>query len=257
MLTNTFCGMGGIGPEAERRLWANGILTWNDYRREGRSCFSPGKHSQILRDLDEAEDHLRLGTRGLNWFLDKLPVSHHCRLHPHILDCCLYLDIETTGLEKNSIITLLTVSNGKERQTFIKDRDFEDCREILRSAKIFITFNGRSFDIPRLRRVVNLPLYQPNIDLRYVFKGWGLTGGQKKIEKILGIGRPGETASFLGADAIQLWNEYQNGTDNALNLLIQYNQNDVIGLEKLFLLLYNESMKGFPWSGKSYTFSFA
>ncbi|MDO5567104.1 MAG: hypothetical protein Q4G59_10650, partial [Planctomycetia bacterium] len=62
-------------------------MTWNDYRRSGIPFFSPKKHVQILKDIDEAEYQLQQGTSGLKWFLKKLPMSHRSRLRPHILDC--------------------------------------------------------------------------------------------------------------------------------------------------------------------------
>lgn len=247
MLKYTFCGMGGIGPDAERRLWANGILSWNDYRRAGASFFSRKKHLQVLKDIDEADYYLHQGTSGLKWFLKKLPMSHRSRLRPHVLNRCLYIDIETTGLEEDADVTVLTISNGLVRLTFIRGIDLEQCKLLLSSNCVFVTFNGRRFDIPRVRKALSLPLLQPNIDLQPICKACGFVGGQKKCERVLGINRSRKIAELLGKDAVHFWQDYLRGDKRALGLLCEYNQADVIGLEKLFLTLYNESMKGFPW----------
>ena len=248
MLTSTFCGMGGLGPEAERVLWSRGILTWNDYKYEGSSFFSPERHRRILSDIERAEREYRNGFQGLYWFFKQLPLSHRCRLRPHILDRLIYLDIETTGLDFNDRVTMVTLSNGDWRRTFINGIDLDQCVSYLKEDVFFVTFNGHSFDIPRLRRAVSLPLRQPNLDLKQLLKHRGITGGQKHIESIFGIRRASVISSCTGQDAVQLWSRYQEGDKQALTLLTLYNQEDVKGLEKLFCILYNESMKGFPFT---------
>jgi uncharacterized protein YprB with RNaseH-like and TPR domain len=57
----------------------------------------------------------------------------------------------------------------------------------------------------------------------------GLWGGQKRVERQLGIGR--KTAGLDGADAVDLWFDYkENGSSRALKRLLKYNAEDVTNL---------------------------
>lgn len=152
MLKYTFCGMGGLGAEAEQMLWRNGILCWNDFLRLQRLVFSSEKQSEIISDLEEAQRRFEHLDSEIWWFLKKLPVSHYCRLFPHIHQRCLYLDIEMTGLSRNDIITTVSIYNGKECRTFIRDIDLDLLPEAIPGNAIFVTYNGMSFDIPFLVR---------------------------------------------------------------------------------------------------------
>jgi len=61
-----------------------------------------------------------------------------------------------------------------------------------------------------------------------------LSGGQKKIEALLGIKRSGELADLNGKEAPLLWYKYCRGDIGALRLLITYNHADIVGLQKIF-----------------------
>lgn len=247
MLNYTFCGMGGLSHEAEKTLWKQGVLCWNDYQRLRRPPFSKEKHSKILADINEAQQQLKNGRAGLCWLMKKLPVSHHCRLYPIIRDCSLYLDIETTGLAANDIITVLSLFNGQSCRTFVRDHTLHNAIRYISPDSIFVTFNGRSFDLPFMRREFSLPLRQINIDLRYVLKGWGITGGLKQAEKFLRIRRIEEPEIRSGRDAIELWRRSQYGDTQALESLCRYNREDVYSLAKIFQVLYNTSMDEHPF----------
>lgn len=247
MLTYTFCGMGGLGIEAEKTLWKNGILCWNDYQRIRHPPFSDEKHRQILDDLDEAKSRLSNSTDNLLWFLKKLPVACHCRLFPHLQERCLYLDIETTGLSQNDVITTLSLSDGHSCHTFVRGKNLYDVLTIIHPNSIFVTFNGRSFDVPFMRREFSLPFRQINIDLRFVLKHLGITGGLKQVEQILGVHRSREPNVHSGQAAVELWHRSQRGDSVALEILCRYNRDDTDSLVKILRLLYNMSMRDHPF----------
>jgi uncharacterized protein YprB with RNaseH-like and TPR domain len=72
-----------------------------------------------------------------------------------------------------------------------------------------VTFNGTLFDIPFLKRTfedIKLPLR--HIDLRYFARRAGLSGGQKAIERILGIDVRSGLDDVNGAVAVILWHRY-------------------------------------------------
>ena len=85
------------------------------------------------------------------------------------------------------------------------------------------------------------------MDLRYVLKKVGLTGGLKRIEKALGLGRD-ELEGVDGYFAVILWNEFQaTGNPAALETLLAYNAADVAGLEHLLAHAYNSLLAETPF----------
>ena len=106
---------------------------------------------------------------------------------------------------------------------------------------MIVTFFGAGFDIPKLKKAFpEVPFDQIHLDLCYALKRVGYRGGLKKIERQLGIARSGETDGLTGRDAIRLWNEYQSGRDSSLKLLVDYNREDVVNLERLAQIAYDK-----------------
>ncbi|MBI2649883.1 ribonuclease H-like domain-containing protein, partial [Candidatus Woesearchaeota archaeon] len=69
-------------------------------------------------------------------------------------------------------------------------------------------------------------------DVRSVADKLGLKGGLKNIEKTLGIRRTSIVDKFYGGDALTLWRMYRaTGDDYYLNLLVEYNEYDIINLK--------------------------
>ena len=79
-----------------------------------------------------------------------------------------------------------------------------------------------------------------HIDLRFLLKRLGYTGGLKKIEKALGLMRSSEIDGMDGYEAVLLWKAYQWGDRNALETLIQYNTADIVNLKPLMEMGYEE-----------------
>jgi len=59
-----------------------------------------------------------------------------------------------------------------------------------------------------------------HLDLRYMLKEFGFSGGLKKIERELGVVRDEEVANVDGFEAVRLWRRYERGDEEALRLLI-------------------------------------
>jgi len=88
-----------------------------------------------------------------------------------------------------------------------------------------------------------------HIDLRYVLRSVGFSGGLKGCKIQAGIDR-GELAGLDGYDAVLLWNDYERtGNQKALETLLAYNSQDIISLEALMVLAYNLKLKDTPFSG--------
>ena len=86
-----------------------------------------------------------------------------------------------------------------------------------------------------------------HIDLRYVLRGVGFSGGLKGCEARAGIDR-GELKGLDGYDAVLLWKDYQGkGNQKALETLLAYNSQDIVNLEALMVLAYNLKVKNTPF----------
>src|SRR5260370_17854364 len=100
------------------------------------------------------------------------------------------------------------------------------------AVRLFATYNGKSFDLPMLRRCLRCRFDQGHIDLRHVLAGLGLTGGLKGVERKVGIARPG-LEDVDGAVAVLLWHDYQWARDErALQTLLPYNVQDAVNLQR-------------------------
>jgi hypothetical protein len=153
-------------------------------------------------------------------------------------DAC-YLDIETTGLWRDKCkITTISIYDGKEMKTFIHgvNMDEKELSIYLNKYKMFITYNGIYFDMPFIEN--KFPSVHTHnklhADLRWACRRVGLYGGLKKIEKEVGITRGDDLEGVDGLMAVRLWKKYEKyGNEDALKLLVKYNQEDVYNLEKL------------------------
>src|SRR5271165_4566746 len=101
----------------------------------------------------------------------------------------LFLDVETTGLSRYyDSITLIGYALGGTYRVHVAGDSSDDLHQALRSATTLVTFNGTLFDIPFLKKTFeDLRLPQRHIDLRYTAVSAGFAGGQKAIERKLGI----------------------------------------------------------------------
>ena len=165
-----------------------------------------------------------------------LPQSETWRLYDFFREDAVFLDIETTGLGKNEDdITVFGLYDGINTKTMIKgiNLDYQLLKKELQKYKLIVTFNGASFDLPFIeKRYPNLLPKIPNFDVKSVTKRLGLNGGLKNIEKELGIKRNPIIDNFYGGDALTLWKMYRaTGDDYYLNLLVEYNEFDVVNLK--------------------------
>ena len=158
-----------------------------------------------------------------------------------------YLDIETDREGNISVIGISIGSNGFKQFVgkAITSNKVENC---LRQAKTIVTFNGDSFDLPQIKKQLNLDLAvsHRSYDLFKVKKWLNIKGGLKELEKMYGIER--KTEGIDGFKAIQLWEIYRrHGRKDALELLLEYNKEDVLNLiplEEKFNTLIKEQFHG-------------
>ena len=112
--------------------------------------------------------------------------------------------------------------------------DPEPLLSSLRAASALITFNGTLFDLAFLAKSFpGLSLPKVHCDLRFLARRVGLTGGQKAIERKLGIQVREGVEDLDGAQAVLLWHRYLRGDVESLRRLIDYNRCDVVAMRHI------------------------
>jgi uncharacterized protein len=227
MLSNTFSHIPGVTQAIERKIRACGINSWQDFIDNHGSLKLENKE-QILYRINESINQLREGNYG--YFKDSLSKS----LWKFYGDFpCCFLDIETTGLSREwHDITLIGLYDGTESKVFIKGQNMHEFPSEIAKYGIIVTYNGSCFDLPFiLNKFPGLCLDQIHLDLRYIMRSIGYTGGLKSVEKQIGICREDDVASVNGFEAVRLWKRYQKGDKAALALLVKYNIADIENLK--------------------------
>lgn len=154
----------------------------------------------------------------------------------------VYLDIETDGGSSGSSVTIVGLYDGKDYQVLRKGENLNDFPDVISQYKMIVTFFGAGFDLPMLQKCFwGLKFDQIHIDLCPTLKRLGYRGGLKKIEKQLGISRGNETDGLSGLDAIYLWRETLKGNEDAYEKLVAYNREDVVNLERLACIAFEQN----------------
>ena len=148
-----------------------------------------------------------------------------------------YLDIETTGLSADfheiTVVGICLVEGSGTRFVQLVGEDIteEALLDVLDGVGTIYTYNGKRFDLPFLRSRLRLDLEAEfsHCDLMYDCWRHNLHGGFKAVEQQLGI--PRHLTGIGGFEAVMLWWRYVNqGDRSALDLLLEYNREDVMNL---------------------------
>jgi uncharacterized protein len=238
MLTHTFCHVPGLGVGTEKRLWSVGVRTWRDAISARSLPLSAARAASLQTCLDESTAQLKAG--NVRYFAERLPPREHWRLFPHFRNSLAYLDIETTGLgNPGDSITTIVVYDGARVRSYVQGRNLPDFAADIARYDLLVTYNGKSFDLPFIRRYLGPPVDQAHIDLRHVLASLGLKGGLKGCERQLGLTR-GDLEEVDGFFAVLLWQAHcRSGDERVLETLLAYNALDVINLEELMVEAYN------------------
>jgi predicted nuclease with RNAse H fold/dephospho-CoA kinase len=147
----------------------------------------------------------------------------------------LFLDVETTGLSRYyDDITLVGWLLDGVYRVYVAGDDPGLLLSSLRDASALVTFNGTLFDLGFLEKAfTGLVLPSVHADLRFLGRRVGLIGGQKAIEKKLGILVRAGIEDVDGAEAVLLWHRYLRGDEHSLRRLIEYNRCDVIAMRNI------------------------
>lgn len=246
MLSSTFCHVPAVGEKTERHIWEAGIWSWEDalctpfFERSFPRAFV----FQVRSFLERSQR--RLERNDARFFEEHLPRKELWRLFPEFRHTAVFLDIETTGLNPpDDYVTAITLFDGYHIKTFVRGINLKDFLPEVMKYRVIITFNGKCFDLPFLERSLGIRLPHVHLDLRYILKSLGFSGGLKACERALGIDR-GKLQGVDGYTAVLLWRKYQDGCPEALETLLAYNVADTVNLERLMVFAYNEKIRHLP-----------
>jgi uncharacterized protein YprB with RNaseH-like and TPR domain len=246
MLQNTFIHIQSIGAVTEQKLWDSGINNWDLFTDEISIPLSGKRKYLLQKGIDESRQHLFQNNPV--YFSKRLPSNKCWRLFPEFRESTVFLDIETTGLDRHfNDITTIAIYDGKSIQTYVHGQNLDDFIGDIQKYKVIVTYNGKSFDVPFLEHYFNIRLDQAHIDLRYVLYSLGFRGGLKGCERQLGMDR-GDLKDIDGFFAVLLWEEYQRtGDQKTLDTLLAYNVQDTVTLENLMVMAYNMKIRQTPF----------
>jgi uncharacterized protein YprB with RNaseH-like and TPR domain len=237
MLKRTFIHLPKVGPATELYFWREGFHTWEDFLgARAIPGLSQTRLAALQRDLEHSLGHLDQPA----YFGSRLPAGERWRLFKQYRPRTAYLDIETTGANwPNLSVTVIGLYDGRTFHQFVLGENILDFLGIIDEFQMLVTFNGSQFDLPVLQAFFGgRPFRQTHIDLRFVLARLGFKGGLKKIEPRFGLFRAPDLAGLDGYDAVLLWERAQRGNRIARDLLLRYNQEDVINLESLMVQAY-------------------
>lgn len=246
MLQHTFLHLPGLGPATERRLWAAGIRTWDDFLDAPQLPVPPAKAASWRQALEESKERLAAG--DADYFGERLPPAEAWRLFFDFQDSLACVDIETDGTAANEITAVAFYDGRQTVRTYANGRNLEQFTTDILESKVLVTFNGRCFDAPVLTSHLGAVLPKAHIDVRNVLTGLGIKGGLKKCEERYGVSR-GDLTGADGYLAVVLWREYQRRGDPAImETLLAYNAADVLALPVLLVHAINDLLLETPFA---------
>lgn len=241
LLKKTFQHIEGIGSKKELLLWEEGAKDWQDVLDNIDYYAMPQSMRTSLKE-ELPKTIYAYNSKNYHYFLKRLSSSVLYRLYPLLREKTVFLDIETTGIKPSKAhITVIGCYDGVDTRVFIYNRNEREFLDYINNYSIVVTFNGSCFDIPFLEKYFSTKIKCKQIDLRFVLKDLGYTGGLKKIEEELGLSRGDDMQGVNGYTAVLLWNYYLDTNDeSAIESLVHYNLLDTINLEYLLCFSYNK-----------------
>ena len=222
----------GIGPARLAQLHDLGIRDW------AAAVAHVERIPLSYRDPLVAECRRSLTAldgRDVSYFVDRLAPPDKWRILAEFREQTSFFDIETTGLEYDARVTVIVCWHREQLHTFIEHENLDDFLHLLDEVTLLASFNGSSFDVPRILDAFHIPeLPCPHLDLRWPCYHRGWRGTLKSISQRLGISRPADLQDADGALAVHLWNRWMLSQDRAArDHLLRYCAADVLMLVML------------------------
>jgi uncharacterized protein YprB with RNaseH-like and TPR domain len=237
VITQTFLILDRISYGKEQKIKEKGITDWQAFLEKDK-IKGISKVNKTIYDVNLLDARRALFDGDSSYFIGKLPDKENWRLYSRFREEAVFLDIEVSGIERNSFPTVVGLSDGINTKQMITgiNLDFRALKIELAKYKLIITFNGSSFDIPFLKkRYPDLIPRIPHVDVKHLCIKHRLSGGLKEIEKKLGIKRRNLIVEQLyNGDPFLLWRMYRgSGDEYYLKHLLEYNEEDVTNLKTI------------------------
>lgn len=244
MIRNTFSILNGIGEKLERKLWSDGVLTWDEFINSSDITFISAQKKAVFDNALAAALNA-LDHADAEYFAHTIKRRDHWRLFDIFKEESACLDIETNGFMPGSggVVTLIGIYDGFDYKCFIRNENLTagNLMEEISRFKYLITFYGAGFDIPYLLRAMpDLKFDIPHFDVCFGTRRLGFRGGLKKLESELGIARDEMVKDMDGYDAVKLWEYVQRGSSDAMELLKLYNREDTVNLYAIAEFVYQQ-----------------
>lgn len=232
MITEALQHCPGVGPVRLARLNESGIRSWHDVLNYP-DRIPAGLRGSMLRECSTALDALQ--RNDIRYFVDRFTNQDKWRILTQYHEHAACFDIETTGLEYDATISVIVCWHRGRLHTFVEHENLDDFLELLDDIPLLVSFNGCTFDVPRVLDAFHIPqLPCPHIDLRWPCYHRGLTGSLKSITQRLGFSRPHDLRFADGEMAVQLWADWLTRRNHtARSLLLRYCGADVLLLKML------------------------
>lgn len=220
MIRNSFIIFEGIGRKKETGLWKRGIREWRD-------LLSSGCNDALASQIMEAE--IRYALHDAHYFSTALGSREKWRLLRDFIDRALFVDVEVLNQGRFVPVIIGIYSQKGFAQLTGSEISGEVLMEHLSGASIMVTFNGSAHDVPILKHLVRCKL-PPHVDLRGVAMKLGYSGGLKSLELSAGIGRRRDIVLSCMGNTSRLWRMHRSGNRRALEILLEYNRQDVMNM---------------------------
>lgn len=226
MITHAFQHIRGIGPARLAKLHEAGVQSWADVL-DFPDRIPPNWRVELTEESRRCLSALESG--DIHFFVDRFAPRDKWRILAHFLDEATFFDIETLGLEYDAPITVIVCWHRGRYRTFVEHENLDEFLDLLDEVKLLESFNGNSFDVPRVLDSFHIPkLPCPHLDLRWPCYHQGHTGGLKEITSRIGIRRPADLQDADGELAVRLWQAWRTNNDHAAREhLIRYCASDV------------------------------
>ena len=216
-----------IGPARLAKLHQLGIRSWQ-HIQDRQAELPSGIRDPIVEEATRCLSALEAD--NIDYFIENLATKDRWRILSHYLNHVSFFDIETAGLEFEDPITVIACWHKGELHCFVEHENLDDFLDLLDDVKLLSSFNGSTFDVPRVLDAFHIPrLPCPHLDLRWLCYHQGLRGGLKEISYRININRPEDLKHANGEQAIRLWARWELFQDRqAREDLLRYCASDVL-----------------------------
>ncbi len=234
MITRAFLHYHGIGPVKLDRLRRQGVCDWDTVLTHPDRLPFKGKLAVEL--VDQVRGcRAALERDDIGYLVRQFHSRDQWRILGHYFSEASFFDIETTGLDWMDTISMIVCYHRGRLYRFYDGENLEEFLALLDDMRLLVSFNGASFDVPRVLDAFRVPeLPCPHIDMRWLCYHSEYTGGLKAIADHMALRRPADLDGLTGFEAVALWDRWTAyGDRRAKRQLTRYCCADVILLVQI------------------------